>query len=445
MPRNYRTQEPPRPVSPTRASVLREAAIKERMNKEESIYGNTASGRGRNVMASTSDKAAVTGLTGRETPPPPPVRPGTSKPQDRRGSFDPIEDDPEDDVETGKWDILTGFLKLSTQERDNIVEDQLQLINPSNINMVRAAIMGKVGQNNFKATAMLIKLMEYEGFNPVVTISEMSKRADDWNSTPRSEVWNLTHDGMQFTITERATIAKDVLFLVSLFLTRGNNLRKILATINKEIKTPLMVKIQTYKIKSDSDEDAARRKRAEKIDMTSKDITLSRLTASFPQIALSIVLQTGIPGKVEMTCFKLLYKIRNSKAGTPPAILTHGLIPSLLPKSEDANTAELKRFCYFFNVEQSVTLQMPSMRKNVISEPISKVLESAEKFVDAAISGPLNSDNQRIILLQHLGLYNPEDDVKEWVQIGADLYARSITAGSYYMLQSQLAAEAARI
>lgn len=88
-------------------------------------------------------------------------------------------------------------------------------------------------------------------------------------------------------------------------------------------------------------------------------------------------------------------------------------------------------------------MQMPSAKKNVINEPMSKTLESAEKFVNAAINGPLNDDPQRISLLRHLDLYNLQGDIKDWVTVGAKLYNRCMISPSYYMLQSALSMELA--
>lgn len=130
----------------------------------------------------------------------------------------------------------------------------------------------------------------------------------------------------------------------------------------------------------------------------------------------------------------------------PPAILTHGLIPSLLPKLDNVETIQLKNFCYFFNIEQTVTLQMPSMKRNIVNEPISKALEAADKFVNAGINGPLNSDSQRLEILKHLGLIGEVDsEILKWISVGSELYAKAGLSGSYYMLQTQLAMEASRI
>lgn len=251
----------------------------------------------------------------------------------------------------------------------------------------------------------------------------------------------MTLDGQTFVVSEKAELANDVLFLTTLFLTRGNNLRKILSTIDKNIKEALQCKIRTYSIRSDTDEEVSRRKRGEKVEMAAKEVTLSRITASFPQIALSVVKRTDIKGKVDLTCMVMQYKLDHNQASEVPAILTHGLIPALLPKADDMNFLELKKFCYFFNIEQTVTLQTPSARRNVINEPITRAMELAEKFVNAAINGPLNDDACRKDLLSHLGLSNPEGDLKKWIGVGSKLHTRAVSMGSYYMLQTSLANE----
>lgn len=219
------------------------------------------------------------------------------------------------------WDILQGFLKISVLEKNCISKDQIDIINPSDKKMVRAAVVGRVKKTNFDATRILVKLMAYEGFNPVVVISEMTKMTVKWNESTHPLIWKLTLDGFSFEVTEDADLAKDVLFLTTLFLTRGNNLRKILTTIDKQVKEALQVKIKTYKIKSDTDEDASKRKRNEKVEMSSKELTLSRIRASFPHIALAVVVNTGVRGKVDLLCMGLQYKIDYGESSDPPCHL----------------------------------------------------------------------------------------------------------------------------
>lgn len=262
-----------------------------------------------------------------------------------------------------------------------------------------------------------------------------------WNESAHSLIWKLTLEGFSFEVSEAADLANDVLFLTTLFLTRGNNLRKILTTIDKQVKEALQAKIKTYNLKSYTDEDASKRKRNEKVEMSSKELTLSRITASFPQIALAVVMNTDVRGKADLLCMGLQYKIDYGKSSDPPAILTHGLIPALLPKTSDSMFLELKKFSYFFNIEQTVTLQTPSMKRNIISEPISRSLELAEKFVNAAINGPLNSDTSRQVFLKHLGLEDPSEEIKRWIAVGAKLHSKAAAYGSYYMLQNALTNE----
>lgn len=199
-----------------------------------------------------------------------------------------------------EWSILRDYLRVSSTTREAITSGQLALINPTDREMVKAAIVGKVVKSNFEATKALIKLMAYEGFNPVTVITEMASRAEKWNKTERNSSWTLTLDGMEFLISEKAELANDVLFISTLFLTRGNNLRKILDSIEKTVNVPLLSKIQAYGIKSDTDEELAKQKRSEKIDLISKDISLSRIAASFPHIALAVVKQTHVRGKVDL-------------------------------------------------------------------------------------------------------------------------------------------------
>ncbi|CAH0730475.1 unnamed protein product, partial [Brenthis ino] len=101
----------------------------------------------------TSITEATNGNLRTKTPPPIPQSPA-----------------PQEESNAPEWDILTGFLKMSTEERDTIAADQIRLVNPSNTVMVRAAIVGKVLKTNFDATNALVKLMAYEGFNPITTI-----------------------------------------------------------------------------------------------------------------------------------------------------------------------------------------------------------------------------------------------------------------------------------
>jgi hypothetical protein len=219
--------------------------------------------------------------------------------------------------------------------------------------------------------------------------------------------------------------------------------RKILASIDKDTKTVLSKKISTFGIKNDTEDDANRRRKNERIPLGSKDITLSRIAASFPHITLSVAMNTGTLGKVEQSCLRMQYKISNRSRQNDeiPAVLTHGLIPALIPKADHSRFMNLKFYCFIFNVEQSVTLQTPSAKRVIINEPMSKLLESAEKFVNAAINGPLNDDNVRARLLDELELTDTEGMAFRWIKAGADLYAKAVIASSYQMLYTTLSEE----
>ena len=144
---------------------------------------------------------------------------------------------------------------------------------------------------------------------------------------------------------------------VALFLVRGNNLFKILKTVSKDAKTAISHKIAAYSLKSDDDADAAARRRKERVILSSKDVTLSRIAASFPHITLAVAKKVAIQGKANCTAIKQqAMLLGNGKLKYEmPIVLQHGMIPALLMKSQPADEQPLRQFCYMFNMEQTLT------------------------------------------------------------------------------------------
>lgn len=241
-------------------------------------------------------------------------------------------------------------------------------------------------------------------------------------SKPKNEegVFVFSVDGLTFNIPKGANLPKDVLALVTVFLVRGNNLFKILKTVSKDAKMALSSKMALYGIKSDDDADAAARRRKERVILSSKDITLSRIAASFPQITLAVAKSSNIKGKANLMAIKECYKQACADTTTEmPTVLQHGLIPALLSKSEPQDQSNLLEFCYMFNLEQSMTLQPPNVKKTMMQEPLSTHIENSMKFVQAAINGPLTDDNERYLMVK--SLITDDTAIKNWIDAGGQL------------------------
>lgn len=194
-------------------------------------------------------------------------------------------------------------------------------------------------------------------------------------------------------------------------------------------------------MKSDDDSDAAARKRKERVILASKDITLSRIAASFPHITLSVAKHAGIQGKANLIAIKEQFKLNEKKHDVQmPAVLQHGLIPALIPKADDSKYGALRDFCYMFNLEQTVTLQHPSVKKSMIMEPIQTHIDNSIKYVSAAVNGPLTDDTTRVLLLD--AIINIEDDkINPWIKAGQDAWRKSQNVFNYSSLVTSLTQE----
>lgn len=279
------------------------------------------------------------------------------------------------------WSVCKDYLHLNANQSIGLSTQLDSFIqNADAKKLAIEAIQGKVSHDCFKNLKAFAQSVAYDGFNPQTIILEMAKCALD-DKTPPGEDFTFSFSGLTCSVSRKADLARDVQLLATLFLVRGNNLYKILKTVEKRAKEVIDLKRGTYKIKSDDDAQAAARKRKEKVILSSTDITLSRVAASFPHITLAIAKQCCIAGKAELAATKLTHQFTCDNHKQIPEVLQHGLLPALLSKSMPDNEIELRNFCYMFNLEQTITLQPVAVKKTMINESINTQMDQSVRFV----------------------------------------------------------------
>lgn len=341
-----------------------------------------------------------------------------------------------------QWSVSKDYLKLTPAKLNSVENSVGEFVKDDALKQLAIdAIHGKVTEDCFNNLSVFTKAVAYDGFNPQTIILELvSKAAKDTKTG--AEMFIFEADGVKYELPKKCDVARDVQMFAALFLVRGNNLFKILKTISKDAKTAISHKIAAYSLKSDDDADAVARRRKERVVLSSKDVTLSRIAASFPHITLAVAKKVNIMGKANCTAIKQQAILQG--AGKPkydmPVVLQHGMLPALLSKTQPAEEQELRQFCYMFNLEQTLTLQHPNIKKSMYNEPLANQIENSMKFVDAAINGPMMKDEDRFSLRK--GLFSStEDAVNYWVTAGSDAWIRASTSATYTSLMMMLTNE----
>lgn len=159
---------------------------------------------------------------------------------------------------------------------------------------------------------LLRSALEFQGFDPKVILRQLIRnRKAHLDANPVKQEWDLNNAGDDFKvhdgsdpnsiITNQQSLAKDLEFLIMMFLLRNNHISKIIKKSISGLSDILEMLKQKYEINDEV--------RASGTQLGSRDITLPRIAGVMPSVAvrmfhLNAVKETvpyhSIPGVVEL-------------------------------------------------------------------------------------------------------------------------------------------------
>ncbi|CAH0730986.1 unnamed protein product, partial [Brenthis ino] len=159
---------------------------------------------------------------------------------------------------------------------------------------------------------LLRSALEFQGFDPKVILRQLVRNRKAYmEANPTRQEWDLNnagddfkvHDGSELgnIITNQQSLAKDLEFLIMMFLLRNNHISKIIKKSISGLSDILEMFKQKYEINDET--------RASGTQLGSRDITLPRIAGVLPSVAVRMfhmraVKETvpyhSIPGVVEL-------------------------------------------------------------------------------------------------------------------------------------------------
>lgn len=186
----------------------------------------------------------------------------------------------------------------------------------------------------FNQSSAIMRAIAYPVFDPVKillafnTLSERNKAAlTDVPITVKS------FGDFKLKIYEKPHATLDLIFFLTIYLERGNNVSKMLLKCDKYLAAIIRRKCATYCIPIES---------ATMGSMPVSQITLSRLSLAYANVTAEIIINRKIPGKLSSRLFQKV---------TVPLLMQHTVFPCLI--STTVYTAELRYIAVILNVEMS--------------------------------------------------------------------------------------------
>lgn len=233
----------------------------------------------------------------------------------------------------------------------------------------------------FNQSSAIMRAIAYPVFDPVKillafnTLSERNKAAlTDVPITVKS------FGDFKLKIYEKPHATLDLIFFLTIYLERGNNVSKMLLKSDKYLAAIIRRKCATYCIPIES---------ATMGSMPVSQITLSRLSLAYANVTAEIIINRKIPGKLSSRLFQKV---------TVPLLMQHTVFPCLI--STTVYTAELRYIAVILNVEMSYLFASTREKMAMCCQPLSDLMEKSAKFVDAALSNNHITDTCKIQILQ---------------------------------------------
>lgn len=213
----------------------------------------------------------------------------------------------------------------------------------------------------------IVNAVAYQGFDPYKVISEFMTKA---KSAPSDTYRTVEVGNIKMSVCEGTNARTDLSFFLALFLTRGNNVPKILLKCDSAVKDTISRKCVQYGI--------AVTAQTSKTPLGPSVITLARLSQAFAPATAAVILGHSLFGNLKSKLFPGVVL---------PILMTHTIFPALL-REEDAELIEIAKY---LNLEMSIMLSAPKEKRRMTMMTLSDLLEQSDSFVMAAVNGSISA------------------------------------------------------
>lgn len=245
----------------------------------------------------------------------------------------------------------------------------------------------------WRSVPAIVSAVAYQGFDPMRVIKEFTKaRTTDSDK----EFQTVTIGETTIKVATGTCPRVDLLFFLTLFITRGNNVAKILLKCDSSVKDIIARKCSQYGISTTA--------KASKTPLGPSVITLARLSQAFAPATAAVIMGHSLAGNLKTKLFPGV---------TLPLIMTHTIFPAIL---RDTDT-ELIEIAKYLNLEMSIMLSTPKDKRRMMSASLSDLLEQSDSFVMAAVNGSVTTQVVKTKALIKANLIMEDGSMTQTVQV----------------------------
>lgn len=272
----------------------------------------------------------------------------------------------------------------------------------------------KVSSEQWASVKHIRDAVAYLGFDPRKIIGEFLAKAKVNPALPTDVPKEYkSPSGGVYQLHEKNHAATDLLFFITLFLERGNNISKMLLKCDKEVSDLIRRKAAAYGI-------VMERKQNQTILGTSS-LTLARISQAFPVATASLIVSNEIPGKLKTKALAGIVSL--------PMLMQHTIFPSLIPDEDDEYCEQLKTIALVLNLETSILLATPKEKRKLEDRDVDDLAQQAEQFVNAAMTGCLLTTADKIKILTKGGILNSSGELELAVKVCYTTASRFLAMG----------------
>lgn len=281
-------------------------------------------------------------------------------------------------------------------KRSSKVKETLSLTNEEIQSLLRpfgedkadfeAAVTLVLTEAQWESRMSMKEAVAYMGFNPIKVIKEFIKRSKEGERGPEFTV--RTPGGIEFKLYSGPDAPTDLLFLIVVFLERGNNVAKILLKCEPEVAEAIRRKCSAYGISTTGKIPAT--------NLSASSITLSRLAQAFCPVTASIIIKSNLETDFRS---RLYYGV------ILPLLMTHTIFSGVIRSAD----IDLIRIAKILNVEMSIMFASPKDKRKMENTVLSDLISQSENYVNAAVHSTIIDDAIKFKILTSAGILEDND------------------------------------
>lgn len=290
---------------------------------------------------------------------------------------------------------VESVLSLTAQEKRGL----LQVLGDVN-ELTRDVFSLKLTEAQWRSVPAIANAVAYQGFDPMRVIREFTKeRATDADKSTQT----VTVGDSTVKVCVGTDPGVDLLFFLTLFVTRGNNVAKILLKCDSSVKDIIARKCSQYGISTVA--------KSSKTPLGPSVITLARLSQAFAPATAAVIMGHDVMGNLKTKLFPGVVL---------PLIMTHTIFPAILRETD----TELIEIAKFLNLEMSIMLSAPKEKRRMMSATLSDLFEQSDSFVMAAVNGSVTGPSVKAKALIKANLIMTDGTLSKIVQAMAAMCGR---------------------